>query len=176
RHDGTLPTSTSRPFVDGRLSGSECSTFSWSCGSRTPARTASSCAATAPPYNTAIAESSDHTNSATIPASGPYDCPNDWLSEKNAPRAAVTTNQRNAATIDPNASHESAGWRRRGDHLKSSVIARVASTTATGHRRMAHVRFTVALLIELPMSCPKARRANAPTTRAPDVTANASAR
>ena len=33
----------------GRPSGSECSTFSGSCGARTPARTASSWAATAPP-------------------------------------------------------------------------------------------------------------------------------
>src|SRR5207244_10070413 len=140
--------------------------FSWSCGSRTPARTASSCAATAPPYNTAIAESSDHTNSATIPARGPYVCPNDWLSEKNAPRPAVTTNHMNAATIDPNASHESAGWRRRGDHLKSSVIANVASTTADGQRRMLHARFTEALSIELPMDCPTATRAKAAPTRA----------
>ena len=54
-----------------RVCGSECSTFSSSLGAGAPARTASSCAATAAPNSTATAESSAHSSSATMPASGP---------------------------------------------------------------------------------------------------------
>ena len=58
-------------------SGSECSIFTGSRGCGTPARTASSCAATAAPKSTATDDSSAHSNNATIPASGPYVSPND---------------------------------------------------------------------------------------------------
>ncbi len=56
------------PPVTRRISGSECSTFSGSWGSRFPARTASSCAAVAPPNSSATAARNAHSNNATMPA------------------------------------------------------------------------------------------------------------
>src|SRR5581483_6875104 len=52
-------------------SGSEPSTFSSSCGSASPARTASSWAARAPPYSSAHADRNAQSCNATMPASGP---------------------------------------------------------------------------------------------------------
>ena len=56
-------------------------------GSGCPARTASSCAAIAAPYSTAIDDKSAHSSRATTPASGPYASPNELLSWTKQPEA-----------------------------------------------------------------------------------------
>ena len=63
----------------GSASGSDCSTFSSSCGSRRPERTASSCAATAPPNSTAIAESSTTARGRRCRRAARRCQPKEWL-------------------------------------------------------------------------------------------------
>ena len=43
----------------------------------------------------------------------------------------------------PNASHDHAGCRRRGDHRNSSAIDEIISTSASGHRASRHACATV---------------------------------
>ena len=113
-HAGSAAARTS----DASLCGSEWATFSTSLGAGAPARTASSCAATAAPNSTTTDESSAHSSSATMPASGPYVSPNDELNRKNKPRPTVTAAHSSTDTDAPNASQDHAGWWRRGDALE----------------------------------------------------------
>src|SRR4051812_31758166 len=103
-----------------------------------------------------------HNSSATIPASGPYVWPNDVLNEKNAPSPIVATNQSVVHTAAPNAIHDSAGWRRRGEWRKTIVVAAVTSTIARGQRAKPQNRLSAWLSIELPIDVPSARSVNAP--------------
>jgi hypothetical protein len=46
----------------------------------------------------------------------------------------VTTNQSATDTVAPNASHDHAGWRRRGDQRNRSAVAAMTSARASGQR------------------------------------------
>ena len=114
-----------------------------------------------------------------MPASGPYVWPNDVLSEKNTPEpdrdAAATAAPTTAA---PNASHDSAGWRRRGDQRNSIVDRdRRSARARAGQRTIAHASFNrVRCAIESPIDCAERERANASDGQRPAVTVEQRAR
>src|SRR5262245_4736458 len=106
-----------------------------------------------------------------MPASGPYVSPKEELKRKNAPRANVTMNHRTTATPAPKASHERAGWWRRGQDRNSSVTAIVIAIIASGQLTTLQMSLSVELPLEESISLPKATRAKANVPSAPAVTA-----
>src|SRR6476619_3124276 len=122
-----------------------------------------------------MADSSDQICSATIPASGPYVSPNDELTDSISPSPSVTTDHSTIETAAPNANHDHAGWRRRGDHRKSSASIARMSKNPSGQRTMSHIVRTPPPNSR-PMSLPNANITNAIAAHTPAVTVSRSAR
>src|SRR5206468_2870229 len=107
--------------------------------------------------------------------SGPYVSPNDVLTLKYRPRPNVTTTHPRTDSVAPYASHDRAGWWRRGDHRNNSVIATAINTTASGQRVQLQSVVRKPLSISSPTWRPHAINTRAPAANAPAVAARNSA-
>jgi hypothetical protein len=111
-----------------------------------------------------------------MPASGPYVSPNDELNWKNRLRPTVATIQRRTATNAPNASHDHAGCRRRGDHRNNRAVAARARRKLAGQRTTPQTSIAVPPLSDAATDRPTASATNAPTINSPALNDSSRAR
>ena len=101
--------------------------------------------------------------------------PNELLTRNIRPNASVDAVHNSTEIAEPYASHDHAGWRRRGDHRNSRAIAAPTSTSASGQRTMSQT-VRASLPIKEPISGPNAKTTNAAAAHAPAVTVSSNAR
>src|SRR6478735_5454754 len=105
-------------------------------------------------------ESIDHSCRATMPASRPYVSPDEVENLNTKTMARVTSTHSRTDTDEPKASHDHAGWWRRGHQRNNRAMAATRTPTPIGHRRMFQAVSSHPLLSCSPTAEPKPMATN----------------